>query len=284
MGRFIYILLALFSFATIGCGEKSVMDIPVSASSFRELTDKLETLCDKTDNQTCGYVNGAVYVHLPDYKSDKFIMNAENEAIIDKLFKKLNGKTPNEIIEIYKAALLDNLDKLKRHDEEIVQNLDHIKATFEKTKHFANDVSVSRISVDFRKKSPVIAFDVSNNTKFNLKQIVSEIDFFTASETFLGREKAFSYTLFPILKPGQTQTIKVSMISIKDADLTLIRAAKNLKIKVLISSVQTDDPKADEAVLVLALPASYHKMRELIKESNKLYNDTVSKIKSINKK
>lgn len=284
MKRFIYMIVISVSFFAVGCGEKSVMNTPVSAGSFKELADKLEWLCGKTDNKTCGYINGAIYVYLPDYNSDKFVMNRENEEKIDQLYKKLNGKTPNEIIEIYKAALLDNLNQLRRHDEEIIQNLDNMKATYEKTKHFANDVSVSRISVDFRKKTPEIAFDVTNNTKFNLKQIVAEIEFFTSSETFLGREKTFSYTLSPILTPGKSQSIKTRIASIPQEDMVLIRATKNLKIKVLISSVQTDNATGDESILVLALPSSYYKVRELLHESEKLYNDTVEKIKAINKK
>lgn len=284
MKRFIYIIFVTASLLAVGCVEKSVMDTPISANSFGELADKMEGLCAKTDNKTCGYINGAIYVHIPDYKSEKFIMNQENEEKTDKLYKKLNGKTPNEIIEIYKAGLLANLDQLRRHDEEIIQNLNNMKATYEKTKHFAKNISVSRISVDFRKKTPELTFDVTNNTQFNLKQIVAEIEFFTSSETFLGREKTFSYPLSPMLAPGKSHSIKIRIASIPKEDMVLIRATKNLKIKVLISSVQADNATGDESVLVLALPSSYYKVKELLNESDKLYNDTVEKIKAINKK
>lgn len=284
MKRFGLIFISSLLFIS-GCGKKDIMDVPMRADNFQELADKLEKLCDVTDNKTCGYLNGAVYAYIPDYRTDGFAMTESKKAAAEALYKKLNGKTPNQIIEVYKSILMENLNNARKRDEAIIKNLDDIKNAYEKTKNFAADVSVAHVSVDFRKKNaPVLSFNMENKSPFNIRQIVAEAEFYTASETLLGREKAFSYPLNPPLAPGKSAVVQTVISTVSPEDMELIRAAKNLKIKVLVSSLQTDSKNENESVLVLALPHSYFKMRKLIEESDKLYEDTVNKIKAINSK
>lgn len=266
-----------------GCKKTDIMNEAVSAQNFREFAEKLEKICYKTDNATCGYINGPIYFYMPKSAAGEPLTDEVSQEITTKIYKRLNNKTPNEIIEIYKGLLLADLDKSRGRDSEIIQNLDGIKDVHEKTKHFATDIFISHVSVDFRKQNmPTLTFEITNRTKFNVKQIVAEAEFYTATETFLGREKAFSHVFKPTIGPGQTTAVTKKLSSVPEQDMTLIKAAKNLKIRVLISSLQTDSKKENESVIILSLPYSYHKMRELIEESDELYNDTVNKIKAIN--
>lgn len=280
-GIVIFFLASLFLVS--GCEKTDIMNEPVSAQNFQEFTKKLEKICYKTDNATCGYINGPIDFYLPKSTSNELLSDEKKQEVAQNIYKKLNNKTPNEIIEIYKGILLVDLEKSRGRDTEIIQNLDEIKNVHEKTKHFATDIFISHVSVDFRKQNmPTLNFEITNKTKFNVKQIVAEAEFYTTSETFLGREKAFSHVFKPTLGPNQTISVAKKLSSIPEQDMTLIKAAKNLKIRVLISSLQTGSKKENESIIILALPYSYYKMRELIEESDKLYNDTVNKIKDIN--
>lgn len=268
--------LIIFMLLLAACEEKNIMNIPIEADNFQDLIYKIATVCSKVDNNTCTHLKNTIRV---------FANQNDQENNPTKILNILNQKTPNEMIDLYKTYLLVDLKKGRTHDEEVIKNLNEMKTEYEKTKHFANNVVVSNISATLNLKNVnayVLNFDVTNNTPFNIKQCVAEAEFYTQSDTFLGREKAFSYTFQKPLASGKTANVKIHSENIPLEDLTLIRATRNLKTKVIITSLQTDSNNDNESVLILALPYSYFKMRDLLKESDEIYNKTVEKIKAIN--
>ena len=82
-----------------------------------------------------------------------------------------------------------------------------------------------------------------------------ETEFFTGMDTFLVRSKAFSKKIEPYIPSGSNARVNVIISSINDNDVTLIRAAKDLTTKVIVTSLHTDskDNHIEKASLVSGL-------------------------------
>ncbi len=278
--------LAAAALLLSGCDRRDIMDRPIIADNFEKFMLEINDVCKKTDEETCGAIKGPVVLGLPDAANADYKPSGEDVFTAEEIFRKLNGKTPSELIRIYKGMLLKNLETVRKRDLDIKKNLDLLLDSYESTKKYAADIIVSDIELisDKNLRKMRLGFAVSNKTEFVLKQLVAEAEFYSASDILLGRTKAFVCVLAPNLKPKGRVIIKTLLDSMPENDLALIRAAKNLKIKVTVSSVQTGSKNENEQNLILSLPYSYHRMRELLSESELLYNDTVKKINAIDAK
>ena len=280
----LYILFVFF--IAIGCEKRNIMDIPIFADNFAELTEQIEKVCRKTDEETCNNIKGAILIELPNAFEKEHSASEDDIYTAQEIYRKLNGKTPSELIQIYKGILLNNLETARKRELDISKNLDLLLESYESTKHYASDIRLDNIKLIHNNNvnNMRVDFTLFNNTTFALEQIVAEADFYTLSDTLLGRSKSFAYTFTPILKPNGKATVKASLNSIPQEDLILIKAAKNLKIKVTVSSIRTNSENENEKNIILSLPYSYYRMRELLKESELLYNNTVNKINEIDAK
>lgn len=267
---------------TAGCSEKDMMQETLSANNFKGLIAQINKACQSLDTQTCNYVKGTIILTLPNAFDTDYEPVGEDAVKAKELYKDLNNKNVKEFIQIYKGMLLKNLESVRKRDTEITKNLDNLYAAYLRTKHYAEDIILSDITINFEnKRGAMLSFTLTNKTQKIIKQAVAEVEFYSVSDIFLGRIKAFSHTFTPDLKPGGKAVIKTTLESIPGNDLVLIRAAKGLKTKVSVSSLQISSKIEDENSLILNLPYSYHRMRQLISDSEKLYNDTVNKINAI---
>lgn len=69
--------------------------------------------------------------------------------------------------------------------------------------------------------------------------------------------------------------------SISDEDIILVRAAKDLTTKVIVTSLHTDSQDNNTSTIVLSLPYSYYHLRDMIEDRETMYNVTVKKIDNI---
>ena len=276
-------ILTVAAVILYSCDKRDIIDRPIIADNFEKFMNEIDSVCKKMSEETCAAMKGPILLDLPNAVNANYRPSGEDSFIAEEIFRRLNGKTPAELVGTYKGMLLNNLENMRKRDLDIKNNLDLLLASYEETNKYASDITVSDIMLisDENLRDMRLGFTVSNKTAFVLKQLVAEAEFYSASSVLLGRTKAFVLKLNPNITPNGKTAIKTFLDSVPENDLTLIRAAKNLKIKVTVSSVQTDSQNENEQNLILSLPYSYHKMRKLLSESEILYEDTVKKINAI---
>ena len=84
-----------------------------------------------------------------------------------------------------------------------------------------------------------------------------------------------------LFRSGSNARVNVIISSINDNDVTLIRAAKDLTTKVIVTSLHTDSKDNQTSAVVLSLPYSYFHLRQMIEERENIYNATLKKINNI---
>ena len=282
MRKFIIIISAAL-FMLTGCREEkvNVMAVPIQAEDFYDLQNKINIVCAQINSTVCSYIKGPISVYLPDATSQGYILSGEEAVIAENLYKRLNGKTPEQIIAEYKKILKNKLDEDMERDRNVTKMLNNIEKTFKNTKEYAKDVIIKDINTNIGGDNIIqLAFTIENRTPFNILQFSGETEFFT-SDTFLARSKAFSKKIEPYIPTGSSARVNIIISSIEDNDITLIRAAKDLTTKVIITSLHTDSQDNATSVIVLSLPYSYFHLRQMIEERESIYNATLKKIDNI---
>ena len=282
MRKFIIIISAAL-FMLTGCREEkvNVMAVPIQAEDFYDLQNKINIVCAQINSTVCSYIKGPISVYLPDATSQGYILSGEEAVIAENLYKRLNGKTPEQIIAEYKKILKNKLDEDMERDRNVTKMLNNIEKTFKNTKEYAKDVIIKDINTNIGGDNIIqLAFTIENRTPFNILQFSGETEFFT-SDTFLARSKAFSKKIEPYIPTGSSARVNIIISSIEDNDITLIRAAKDLTTKVIITSLHTDSQDNATSAIVLSLPYSYFHLRQMIEERESIYNATLKKIDNI---
>lgn len=282
MRKFIIIISAAL-FMLTGCREEkvNVMAVPIQAEDFYDLQNKINIVCAQINSTVCSYIKGPISVYLPDAISQGYILSGEEAVIAENLYKRLNGKTPEQIIAEYKKILKNKLDEDMERDRNVTKMLNNIEKTFKNTKEYAKDVIIKDINTNIGGDNIIqLAFTIENRTPFNILQFSGETEFFT-SDTFLARSKAFSKKIEPYIPTGSSARVNIIISSIEDNDITLIRAAKDLTTKVIITSLHTDSQDNATSAIVLSLPYSYFHLRQMIEERESIYNATLKKIDNI---
>ncbi len=274
-------LIALFCAGTLNaCYSNSIADIPINADSFGEFRNAINVVCTKVDKSACEHLQNAINIQLP---LNTLTDSIEYQEETEKIYRRLNNRTPREIVDIYKVMLLQNLKELNAKNIRLDKELQKLYTNYENTKHHASNITISEIGYDFTDlDNPLISFKITNDIEFPIDQLVAEAEFYSSSDIFLGRAKAFIQPLRVPIEPGGSFVVKKTLDSIPEEDLELIKVARNLKIKISIPSIQAivDDKKSTE-IFVLSLPYSYIKMQELLDENAQVYTETVEKINSI---
>ncbi len=267
--RKIIIIISAVLFILTGCQKEKVniMAVPIQAEDFYDLQNKINIVCAQINSTVCSYIKGPISVYLPDASSQGYILSGEEAAIAENLYKRLNSKTPEQIISEYKKILKNKLDEDMERDRNVTKMLNNIEKTFKNTKEYAKDVIIKDINANIGDDNIIqIAFTIENKTPFNILQFSGETEFFTTSDTFLARSKAFSKKIEPYIPTGSSARVNVIISSIEDNDITLIRAAKDLTTKVIITSLHTDSKDNATSAIVLCLPYSYFHLRQMIEE------------------
>ena len=283
MRKFI-IIISTALFMLTGCREEkvNVMAVPIQAEDFYDLQNKINIVCAQINSTVCSYIKGPISVYLPDATSQGYILSGEEAVIAENLYKRLNGKTPEQIIAEYKKILKNKLDEDMERDRNVTKMLNNIEKTFKNTKEYAKDVIIKDINTNIGGDNIIqLAFTIENRTPFNILQFSGETEFFTTSDTFLARSKAFSKKIEPYIPTGSSARVNIIISSIEDNDITLIRAAKDLTTKVIITSLHTDSQDNATSAIVLSLPYSYFHLRQMIEERESIYNATLKKIDNI---
>ena len=283
MRKFIIIISAAL-FMLTGCREEkvNVMAVPIQAEDFYDLQNKINIVCAQINSTVCSYIKGPISVYLSDATSQGYILSGEEAVIAENLYKRLNGKTPEQIIAEYKKILKNKLDEDMERDRNVTKMLNNIEKTFKNTKEYAKDVIIKDINTNIGDDNIIqLAFTIENRTPFNILQFSGETEFFTTSDTFLARSKAFSKKIEPYIPTGSSARVNIIISSIEDNDITLIRAAKDLTTKVIITSLHTDSQDNATSAIVLSLPYSYFHLRQMIEERESIYNATLKKIDNI---
>lgn len=283
MKHFIIILSAILLMLT-GCKKEkeNVMAVPIQAEDFYDLQNKINIVCAQINSTVCSYIKGPISVYLPDASSEGYILSGDEAIIAENLYKRLNGKTPEQIIAEYKKILKNKLDEDMERDRNVTKMLNHIEKTFKNTKEYAKDVIIKDINTNIGSDNIIqLAFTIENKTPFNILQFSGETEFFTTADTFLARSKAFSKKIEPFIPTGSSARVNVIISSIEDNDISLIRAAKDLTTKVIITSLHTDSQDNATSAIVLSLPYSYFHLRQMIDERESIYNATLKKIDNI---
>ncbi len=282
--RKIIIIISAVLFILTGCQKEKVniMAVPIQAEDFYDLQNKINIVCAQINSTVCSYIKGPISVYLPDASSQGYILSGEEAAIAENLYKRLNSKTPEQIISEYKKILKNKLDEDMERDRNVTKMLNNIEKTFKNTKEYAKDVIIKDINTNIGDDNIIqIAFTIENKTPFNILQFSGETEFFTTSDTFLARSKAFSKKIEPYIPTGSSARVNVIISSIEDNDITLIRAAKDLTTKVIITSLHTDSKDNATSAIVLCLPYSYFHLRQMIEERESIYNAALKKIDNI---
>ena len=282
--RKIIIIISAVLFILTGCQKEKVniMAVPIQAEDFYDLQNKINIVCAQINSTVCSYIKGPISVYLPDASSQGYILSGEEAAIAENLYKRLNSKTPEQIISEYKKILKNKLDEDMERDRNVTKMLNNIEKTFKNTKEYAKDVIIKDINANIGDDNIIqIAFTIENKTPFNILQFSGETEFFTTSDTFLARSKAFSKKIEPYIPTGSSARVNVIISSIEDNDIILIRAAKDLTTKVIITSLHTDSKDNATSAIVLCLPYSYFHLRQMIEERESIYNDALKKIDNI---
>lgn len=283
MKPFIIVITTLL-FIITGCHKEkeNVMAIPIQADDFYDLQNKINIVCAQINSTICSYIKGPVSVYLPDISSQGYLLSEEEAVIADKLYKRLNGKTPEGIIAEYKKILKNKLDEDMERDRNVTKILNNIEKTFQTTKEYAKDVIIKDINTNIGDDNIIqIGFTLENKTPFNILQFSGETEFFTHTDTFLARSKAFTKKIEPYIPAGSNARVNVIISSIEDDDVPLVRAAKNLTTKVIITSLHTNSKDNATSAIVLSLPYSYFHLRQVIEERENIYNAMLKKINSI---
>lgn len=268
----------------VGCQKEQVniMTVPITAYDFNDLANKINMVCTQINSTICSYIKGPISVYLPNALSSGYILSSDESIIAEDLFKKLNGKTPEQIIKEYKKILKIKLDEDMQRDRNVTNILNNIEKQFQQTKEYAKDIYINDIITSIGEDDIIqIGFTISNKTPFNILRFSGETEFFTHTDTFLARSKAFSKTIEPYIPSGSSARINIIINSIEENDIPLIRAAKDLATKIIITSLHTDSTDNNTASIVLSLPYSYFHLRNMIEERENIYNATLKKIDKI---
>lgn len=280
-----YILLIILIIISItGCKKEKVniMQVPIVAEDFYTLQNNINIVCTQINSTICSYIKGPISLYLPESFNPGYILSEDESITADELYKKLNGKTPEEIIEVYKQMLKQKLDDDMNRDRNVTKMLDNIEKTYKSTRHFAKNIVVKDINTNVGDDNIIqIGFTIENHTPFNIWQFSGETEFYTAGDAFLTRSKAFTKKIEPYIPKGASTRVSVIINSIPDEDISLVRAAKDLTTKITITSLHTDSKDNATAAIVLSLPYSYTHLREMIDERESMYNATLKKIDDI---
>lgn len=278
------ILILLLLISITGCKKEKVniMKVPIVAEDFYTLQNNITLVCTQINSTICSYIKGPITLYLKDSFTPGYILSGDEAIIAEKLYKRLNGKTPEQIIEEYKKMLKENLDNDIKRDINVTKTLDNIEKTYKKTRHFAKDIVIKDVHTNIGNDNIIqIGFTIENNTPFNIWQFSGEVEFFTAVDTLLTRSKAFTKKIEPYIPVNASSRVNIYVNSIPEEDMTLVRAAKDLTTKVIITSLHTDSQDNATSAIVLSLPYSYHHLRDMIEERERMYNATLKKIDDI---
>ena len=278
------ILTLLLLISITGCKKEKVniMKVPIVAEDFYTLQNNITLVCTQINSTICNYIKGPITLYLKDSFTPGYILSSDEAVVAEKLYKRLNGKTPEQIIEEYKKMLKQNLDNDIKRDINVTKTLDNIEKTYKKTRHFAKDIVIKDIHTNIGSDNIIqIGFTIENNTPFNVWQFSGEVEFFTAVDTMLARSKAFTKKIEPYIPVNASSRVNIYVNSIPEEDMTLVRAAKDLTTKVIITSLHTDSQDNATSAIVLSLPYSYHHLRDMIEERERMYNATLKKIDDI---
>ena len=278
------ILTLLLLISITGCKKEKVniMKVPIVAEDFYTLQNNITLVCTQINSTICNYIKGPITLYLKDSFTPGYILSSDEAIVAEKLYKRLNGKTPEQIIEEYKKILKQNLDNDIKRDINVTKTLDNIEKTYKTTKHFAKDIVIKDIHTNIGSDNIIqIGFTIENNTPFNVWQFSGEVEFFTAVDTMLARSKAFTKKIEPYIPVNASSRVNIYVNSISEEDMTLVRAAKDLTTKVIITSLHTDSEDNATSAIVLSLPYSYHHLRDMIEERERMYNATLKKIDDI---
>lgn len=278
------ILTLLLLISITGCKKEKVniMKVPIVAEDFYTLQNNITLVCTQINSTICSYIKGPITLYLKDSFTPGYILSGDETIVAEKLYKRLNGKTPEQIIEEYKKMLKQNLDNDIKRDINVTKTLDNIEKTYKKTRHFAKDIVIKDVHTNIGSDNIIqIGFTIENNTPFNVWQFSGEVEFFTAVDTMLARSKAFTKKIEPYIPVNASSRVNIYVNSIPEEDMTLVRAAKDLTTKVIITSLHTDSQDNATSAIVLSLPYSYHHLRDMIEERERMYNATLKKIDDI---
>lgn len=283
MKKVLYILSAMLLLASCSKDDikyrENVMDIPIRAENFNDLIEKMNLVCTSVNTTVCGYIKGSVLIHLPELSNNNGIIDNENQETANMLFEKLNNKTPNQMIEEYKKSLKEKLKNDMKENELIKKELKNIENEYEKTRKYAQDIVISDISTVIGKDNIIqINFVLENNTPFNISQFACETEFFTGGTTFLTRSKSFIKDLKPVLASKRKTKVSIIINSIPENDIILVRAAKDLTTKVIITNLTAIDKDKKYKNIILSLPYSYTQLVKMIQEKEMAYKATLKKI------
>lgn len=276
---FLRVMTLALMLAIFGCGKRSIIDTPIRATDFEDLKTKISSVCSNTNKNVCDYLKEAIIIQMPmnELPSSEKYINATNNIYLN-----FNGRTPREIIEIYKVLLLKDLDEMNAKNVRLERELARLHSDYEKTRHYASNIIISDIKYSFSNiDDPLITFTITNGLSYPINQLVAEVEFYSISDIYLGRGKAFIQPLRTALMPEQSAIITKTLQDIPSQDLELIKVARNLKIKISIPSVRIVKENNRNEIFVLTLPYSYHKMKELLTENKAVYTATVEQIKAI---
>ncbi len=279
------LLIIMITIAVLSACSKekiNIMKVPVEADNFYDLQNKLNVVCTQINSTICSYIKGPVTMYLPEASTSGYILSTDETVIAEDLYKRLNGKTPEQIIDEYKKILKQKLNDDMQRDRNVTKTLNTIEKNFKNTHKYAKDIIITNIETNIGDDNIVqIGFTIENKTPFNILQFSGETEFFTAVDTFLTRSKAFTKKIEPYIPSGSSARVNVMINSITDDDIVLVRAAKDLITKVIITSLHTDSQDNTTSAIVLSLPYSYHHLRDMIEERESMYNATMKKIDNI---
>ncbi len=280
----IILLVIMVLIVFTGCKKEKVniMKVPIQAKDFYDMQEQLNMVCTQINHTICSYIKGPIVLELPDAFKSGYILSADETLIADNLYKRLNGKNPEQIIEEYKKILKQKLQDDMQRDRLVTKELDNIEKKYKATRKYANNIIIKDVQSNIGDDNLIqIGFTLENKTPFNILQFSGETEFFTAKDTLLTRSKAFTKKIEPYIPTGKSARVNIMINSISDEDIILVRAAKDLTTKVIVTSLHTDSQDNNTSTIVLSLPYSYYHLRDMIEDRETMYNVTVKKIDNI---
>ena len=138
-----------------------------------------------------------------------------------------------------------------------------------------------KIAIKYQLNRTVMYADVILifSTKMEQLNYASYLQNATMFDIPMDLRSCFESYLAPELIEMISNTVGIPIYD--DNDVSLIRAAKDLTTKVIITSLHTDSQDNATSAIVLSLPYSYFHLRQMIEERESIYNATLKKIDNI---
>lgn len=272
-----FCVLVTLIISVVACKNKTTIDTPIVANNFHDLLVKIENSCKNINKNDCEHIWALIQLTTPSIKNSNSLINQEEKMLAEELFVKLNGKTPRELLQIYKSNMLNIVQRDIEKDKEMMNELENIMDTYNSTSKYLRQFTVNGVKNSFLNNSANVMWNIYNNSEFNIKKIVGYVDYYDGDNlTFKSEDFIYNFNM-PLLS-RERLTILVN-VDVDPEKIKELKKNKDMKVDVKFKSMEVSS--SAQKLLIFQLSESYYKMKEMLRISEELYKKRIDLINSI---